>query len=116
MIAGLQPETFTTFIEQRGRWATGMMQLLRLKNPLRRKGMSLSQRLCYLNSMTFWLFPLVRMTFILAPLAYLFFELQILRRHHRRSRGLYVQLHGDQLHGAKRALRPRPLAADFRAV
>ncbi|MCC1481341.1 UDP-forming cellulose synthase catalytic subunit [Roseibaca sp. Y0-43] len=77
MIAGLQPETFTTFIEQRGRWATGMMQLLRLKNPLRRKGMSLSQRLCYLNSMTFWLFPLVRMTFILAPLAYLFFELQI---------------------------------------
>ena len=77
MIAGLQPETFTSFIEQRGRWATGMMQLLRLKNPLRRKGMSLSQRLCYLNSMTFWLFPLVRMTFILAPLAYLFFELQI---------------------------------------
>ncbi len=77
MIAGLQPETFTTFIEQRGRWAAGMMQLLMLKNPLRRKGMSLSQRLCYLNSMTFWLFPLVRMIFILAPLAYLFFGLQI---------------------------------------
>ncbi|NYS24663.1 UDP-forming cellulose synthase catalytic subunit [Rhodobacteraceae bacterium 2376] len=77
MIAGLQPETFTTFIEQRGRWAAGMMQLLRLKNPLRRKGLSLTQRLCYLNSMTFWLFPLVRMAFILAPLAYLFFGLQI---------------------------------------
>jgi cellulose synthase (UDP-forming) len=77
MIAGLQPETFVTFIEQRGRWAAGMMQLLMLKNPLRRKGMSLSQRLCYLNSMTFWLFPLVRMIFIIAPLAYLFFGLQI---------------------------------------
>ncbi|MCC5991598.1 MAG: UDP-forming cellulose synthase catalytic subunit [Rhodobacteraceae bacterium] len=77
MIAGLQPETFVSFIEQRGRWAAGMMQLLMLKNPLRRKGMSLSQRLCYLNSMTFWLFPLVRMVFILAPLAYLFFGLQI---------------------------------------
>ncbi|MGY6705008.1 UDP-forming cellulose synthase catalytic subunit [Roseinatronobacter sp.] len=77
MIAGLQPETFVTFIEQRGRWAAGMMQLLMLKNPLRRKGMSLSQRLCYLNSMTFWLFPLVRMVFILAPLAYLFFGLHI---------------------------------------
>jgi cellulose synthase (UDP-forming) len=68
MIAGLQPETFVSFIQQRGRWAAGMMQLLMLKNPLRRKGMSLSQRLCYLNSMTFWLFPLVRMVFILAPL------------------------------------------------
>lgn len=77
MIAGLQPETFISFIQQRGRWAAGMMQLLMLKNPLRRKGMSLTQRLCYLNSMTFWLFPLVRMTFILAPLAYLFFGLQI---------------------------------------
>ncbi|WP_323037388.1 UDP-forming cellulose synthase catalytic subunit [Pararhodobacter sp.] len=77
MIAGLQPETFVSFIEQRGRWATGMMQLLILKNPLLGKGLSLTQRLCYLNSMTFWLFPLVRMTFILAPLAYLFFGLQI---------------------------------------
>lgn len=77
MIAGLQPETFVSFIQQRGRWATGMMQLLILKNPLRGKGLSLTQRLCYLNSMTFWLFPLVRLTFILAPLAYLFFGLQI---------------------------------------
>ena len=77
MIAGLQPETFVSFIEQRGRWATGMMQLLILKNPLKYRGLSLTQKLCYLNSMTFWLFPLVRMTFILAPLAYLFFGLQI---------------------------------------
>lgn len=77
MIAGLQPETFVSFIEQRGRWATGMMQLLILKNPLLGKGLSLTQRLCYLNSMTFWLFPLVRLTFILAPLAYLFFGMQI---------------------------------------
>lgn len=77
MIAGLQPESFVSFIQQRGRWATGMMQLLLLKNPLRGKGLSLTQRLCYINSMTFWLFPLVRMTFILAPLLYLFFGLQI---------------------------------------
>lgn len=77
MIAGLQPETFVSFIEQRGRWATGMMQLMILKNPLLGPGLSLTQRLCYLNSMTFWLFPLVRMVFILAPLAYLFFGLQI---------------------------------------
>lgn len=77
MIAGLQPETFVSFIQQRGRWATGMMQLLILKNPLKYRGLSLTQKLCYLNSMTFWLFPLVRMTFILAPLMYLFFGLQI---------------------------------------
>ena len=77
MIAGLQPETFVSFVQQRGRWATGMIQLLLLKNPLRGRGLSLTQRLCYINSMTFWLFPLVRMTFLLAPLAYLLFGLQI---------------------------------------
>ncbi|MCC5988820.1 MAG: UDP-forming cellulose synthase catalytic subunit [Pararhodobacter sp.] len=77
MIAGLQPETFVSFIQQRGRWATGMMQLLLLKNPLRGRGLSLTQRLCYFNSMSFWLFPLVRMTFIIAPLLYLFFGLEI---------------------------------------
>jgi len=77
MIAGLQPETFVSFIQQRGRWATGMMQLLILKNPWLGPGLSLTQRLCYFNSMSFWLFPLVRLTFILAPLLYLFFGLQI---------------------------------------
>jgi len=77
MIAGLQPESFVSFIQQRGRWATGMMQLLILNNPLKGGGLSITQKLCYLNSMTFWLFPLVRMVFILAPLAYLFFGLQI---------------------------------------
>jgi len=46
MIAGLQPETFASFIQQRGRWATGMTQMLLLKNPLFRSGLSLPQRLC----------------------------------------------------------------------
>ncbi|WP_237708061.1 UDP-forming cellulose synthase catalytic subunit [Oceanicola sp. S124] len=77
MIAGLQPETFASFIQQRGRWATGMIQMLILKNPMFRSGLSLTQRLCYLNSMSFWLFPLIRMIFLLSPLLYLFFGLEI---------------------------------------
>ena len=77
MIAGLQPETFATFIQRRGRWATGMVQMLLLKNPLFRKGLTLQQRLCYVNSMSFWLFPLVRLGFLVIPLFYLFFGLEI---------------------------------------
>ena len=77
MIAGLQPETFSSFIQQRGRWATGMMQMLLLKNPLFRSGLGLLQRFCYINSMAFWLFPVIRMVYMLAPLAYLFFGLEI---------------------------------------
>lgn len=77
MIAGLQPESFSSFIQQRGRWATGMMQMLILKNPIFRKGLALRQRICYLNSMSFWLFPLIRMFYLLVPLVYLFFGIEI---------------------------------------
>ncbi|APX22903.1 MAG: cellulose synthase catalytic subunit (UDP-forming) [Rhodobacteraceae bacterium] len=77
MIAGLQPETFASFIQQRGRWATGMIQMLILKNPIFRSGLPFTKRLCYLNSMSFWLFPVVRMIFLLSPLLYLFFGLEI---------------------------------------
>ncbi|WP_118135254.1 UDP-forming cellulose synthase catalytic subunit [Oceanicella sp. SM1341] len=77
VIAGLQPETFSSFIGQRSRWASGMMQIFLLKNPIFKRGLTIYQRLCYLNMIGFWLFPLVRMVFLCAPLAYLFFGLEI---------------------------------------
>ena len=77
MIAGLQPETFASFIQQRGRWSSGMIQMLMLKNPLFRKGLNLTQRLCYINSISFWLFPLIRLAYLLVPLVYLYFGLTI---------------------------------------
>lgn len=77
MIAGLQPETFASFIQQRGRWASGMVQMLMLKNPLFRSGLTLQQRLCYINSMAFWFFPIIRLVYLLAPLSYLFFGVEI---------------------------------------
>ncbi|MBJ3777693.1 UDP-forming cellulose synthase catalytic subunit [Acuticoccus mangrovi] len=77
MIAGLQPETFANFIGQRSRWAQGMTQILLLKNPLFKGGLSLAQRICYLSSMFYWLFPFARLTFLFSPLFYLFFGLSI---------------------------------------
>ena len=77
MIAGLQPETFASFIQQRGRWATGMTQMLMLKNPIFRSGLTIAQRMCYVNSMSFWLFPVVRLGFLITPLFYLFFGYEI---------------------------------------
>ena len=39
LIAGLQPETFASFIGQRSRWAQGMMQILRFQFPLFKRGL-----------------------------------------------------------------------------
>ncbi|MFB2549596.1 UDP-forming cellulose synthase catalytic subunit [Ensifer soli] len=77
LIAGLQPATFASFIGQRSRWAQGMMQILRFRFPLFKRGLSLPQRLCYMSSTLFWLFPFPRTIFLLAPLCYLFFDLEI---------------------------------------
>lgn len=77
LIAGLQPETFAGFIGQRTRWCQGMLQILMLKNPIAKTGLTLAQRLCYLSSSMFWLFPVTRSIFLVAPLMYLFFNLQI---------------------------------------
>ncbi|HEY8384037.1 MAG TPA: UDP-forming cellulose synthase catalytic subunit [Microvirga sp.] len=77
LIAGLQPETFASFIGQRSRWCRGMIQILLLKNPLTKAGLSVAQRICYLSSSMFWMFPVTRAIFLLAPLMYLFFNLQI---------------------------------------
>jgi cellulose synthase (UDP-forming) len=77
LIAGLQPETFESFIGQRSRWCQGMFQILILKNPALKSGLHLIQRIAYLSSMTFWFFPLPRMIFMLAPLLHIFFDVKI---------------------------------------
>src|SRR5690606_30666359 len=54
-----------------------MMQILRFRFPLLKRGLSFPQRLCYMSSTLFWLFPFPRAIFLVAPLFYLFFGLQI---------------------------------------
>jgi len=77
LVAGLQPATFASFIGQRTRWAQGMMQIMIFSFPLFKPGLKLVQRLAYMSSTMFWLFPLPRMIFLFAPFCYLFFDLQI---------------------------------------
>lgn len=77
LIAGLQPETFVAFIGQRARWCQGMLQILILNRPFLARGLKVSQRICYAGINLFWLFPLSRMAFMLSPLLYIFFSLEI---------------------------------------
>lgn len=77
LISGLQPETYTSFIVQRMRWAQGMAQIFILKNPLFKKGLRFWQRLAYTSSSFFWFFSYARIVFLLAPAAYLIFGLKI---------------------------------------
>ena len=91
LIAGLQPETFASFIGQRTRWAQGMMQILRFRFPPLKRGLTLPQRLCYMSSTLFWLFPFPRLIFLISPLFYLFFGAGDLHRLRRRVRRLHAR-------------------------
>ena len=71
LAAGLATESLAAHIGQRIRWARGMVQILRLENPLFRRGLTVPQRLCYFNAATHFLFALPRLVFLTIPLVYL---------------------------------------------
>ena len=79
LAAGLATERLSDHISQRTRWARGMVQILRLDNPLFARGLSLGQRLSYLNSSLHFLFSLPRIVFLTSPLAFLFFNGHVLQ-------------------------------------
>ena len=71
LAAGLATERLIIHIGQRMRWARGMLQIMRVDNPLLGPGLSLPQRLCYFSAMFHFLFALPRVVFLTAPLAFL---------------------------------------------
>jgi cellulose synthase (UDP-forming) len=71
--AGLATERLSGHVRQRIRWARGMIQIMRIENPLFASGLSLPQRLCYFNAMSHFLYALPRLIFLTAPLIYLIF-------------------------------------------
>lgn len=77
MVSGLVPDTVSEFVTQRSRWAQGMLQILVLKRPQTNPGLAWHQRLGYLNAMLFWLFPFSRLAFLIMPILYLVFGMQI---------------------------------------
>ncbi|HWE84350.1 MAG TPA: UDP-forming cellulose synthase catalytic subunit [Terracidiphilus sp.] len=69
--AGLATERLSAHVGQRIRWARGMIQILRIDNPLFAPGLRFPQRLCYLNAMLHFLYAVPRLIFLTAPLIYL---------------------------------------------
>ncbi|CAB3752134.1 cellulose synthase [Burkholderia sp. MSh2] len=77
--AGLATESLSGHIGQRIRWARGMTQIFRIDNPLLGKGLSIGQRLCYLNAMMHFFYGVPRLIFLTAPLSFLFFGAHVIQ-------------------------------------
>jgi cellulose synthase (UDP-forming) len=77
MVCGLAPEAYSDYVVQHTRWAQGMVQIFLLHNPVLCKGLTLAQRLCYVNICMFWFFGIVRVIYFLAPGGFLLFGMSI---------------------------------------
>ncbi len=77
MVCGLAPEAYSDYVVQHTRWAQGMVQIFLLHNPLFCKGLTIAQRICYLNICLFWFFGIVRVVYFVAPAGFLLFGLSI---------------------------------------
>ena len=78
LAAGLATERLALHVGQRMRWARGMIQILRMDNPLFGRGLNIGQRICYFTASLHFLFALPRLVFLTAPLAFLFFGQNII--------------------------------------
>ncbi|WP_442944786.1 UDP-forming cellulose synthase catalytic subunit [Nostoc sp.] len=75
MVAGLAPETFSSYVGQQVRWARGMAQILRLENPVfnRKLNLTFAQRICYFSATSHFLYGYPRLTYAIAPPLFLLF-------------------------------------------
>lgn len=71
----LAPDTPYAYANQRLRWAQGAMQILRRENPLLKPGLSLWQRIGYLNSLSGYLSAYQHLLFYVSPALFLLFGL-----------------------------------------
>ena len=78
LAAGISTESLAAHINQRIRWARGMVQIFRIDNPLFRKGLTMPQRLCFANASLHFLHGLPRIIFLIAPLPYLFCHIYVI--------------------------------------
>lgn len=77
LAAGLSTTTVESMISQRIRWARGVIQSIRNTNAVFTSRLSAAARLSYLNAYLYWWSFFCRMIFILAPILFALFDLQL---------------------------------------
>lgn len=71
LVYGLSAATFSELVKQRDRWCRGNLQVIKNTDIIRNKGLSLAQKIAYLDGGLYWLANLQKMIFILTPIFFL---------------------------------------------
>ncbi|WP_158607416.1 glycosyltransferase family 2 protein [Aerococcus agrisoli] len=79
LAVGMAPEDLKSLISQRKRWARGCIQTGKRIHILFMKGFSWAQKVSYLTSITYWFGPLKQLSYVMAPILYVFFNVIIVK-------------------------------------
>lgn len=71
LVYGLSATTFAELVKQRDRWCRGNLQVLKHFSPIFTRGLTISQKIAYLDGGIYWFSNLQKMVYILCPLFYL---------------------------------------------
>ena len=77
LASGLAPTSIKSMVTQRVRWARGVIQSVRNTKILTNKGLSISARISYLLSYSYWWSFGRRLVFTFAPIMFALFDLQV---------------------------------------
>ncbi|MGX9290938.1 glycosyltransferase [Bacillus sp. A015] len=76
LAVGLAPESWIDLLRQRDRWSRGNIQCARKFNPLKVHGLTVMQRVLYIDGIIYWFNGLFKMIYILTPILFLLFGIQ----------------------------------------
>ena len=76
---GLVPETLSSLIRQRTRWARGCIRSAKTTRFALSKKLSAFQKLHYAIAVSYWYFPVKRLIYLLSPLLFALFGIAVMR-------------------------------------
>ena len=79
LASGMTPHTYKEHIQQRKRWGRGVISTGKKLHLLKRKGLSLTQKLSYLSSVVYWYSPLKNLIYLISPLFFACFAIPVFK-------------------------------------
>ncbi|MBO6000011.1 MAG: cellulase family glycosylhydrolase [Lachnospiraceae bacterium] len=79
LASGRTPHTFKEHIQQRTRWGRGVIVTAKKLGILRRRELTLQQKLSYLSSVVYWYSPVKNLIYMLSPLMFAVFGIPVFR-------------------------------------
>lgn len=79
MASGMAPDNYKEHIQQRKRWGRGVIGTAKQLHLIRRRGLSMAQRLSYLSSVVYWFSPIKNLIYLISPLLYGVFAIPVFK-------------------------------------